>query len=557
MLMSKSYFLNAILLLSVVAVFFLSFHTVFVITPSFSRLIISDTEKNAAMIAKHFAAMITEDTAGLDLETLSKAHLKDVAMLQQHFKLIKMKMFNPAGRIIFSTDEAEIGQLNTKSYFQDRVAKGQSYTKVVRKNNRSLEGEEVLQDVVETYVPIMNKDRFLGAFEIYYDITETEESIETLLRRSYAIIFFVSFILLAGIILSTWKAKKNFKECLAAERKIRSQSEELGEINQELGVLSELSSVMSRSIEMSELLPTILQTVTSFDLLDLAPGGGIFIVAAERMYLAAHLNHSEEFVRLHDTMRVGDCLCGQAAATGEILYSDNCALDCRHTLRLADMAPHGHVCIPLKSQDVLEGVLYLYLLPDAIVSARKRKLFQAIGDQIGMMLGNARLFEETRSLSLRDPLTGLANRRLLEISLERNVIMARRYDMKLAAIMLDIDHFKKYNDSHGHQAGDELLAAIGRILLGVVRESDVAARYGGEEFVILLPETTNPPAREIAERIRRTVEAQTEVTVSLGVSYLQPGMSGETLIGMADAALYQAKESGRNQIVSVEQPGPV
>jgi len=159
------------------------------------------------------------------------------------------------------------------------------------------------------------------------------------------------------------------------------------------------------------------------------------------------------------------------------------------------------------------------------------------------------LYEEATSSSLHDPLTGLSNRRSLQIQLEKSFESAKRYGQPLSVIMLDIDHFKKYNDTNGHVEGDRLLVKIAHIYLVTMRTADSVFRYGGEEFLVLLPETDLTNACKAAERLRKAVEAEAGVTISLGVSsYHEALHDKEAMIKMADNALYQAKQNGRNRV---------
>jgi diguanylate cyclase (GGDEF)-like protein len=165
--------------------------------------------------------------------------------------------------------------------------------------------------------------------------------------------------------------------------------------------------------------------------------------------------------------------------------------------------------------------------------------------------------------NITDALTGLYNRRYLDKRISAEYASARRYGHPLSVLMLDIDHFKRLNDTHGHQAGDLALQFISRLILDGIRESDIAARFGGEEFVIIAPNTRLPAAGDLAERVRRRIEShelklaragqdrQTlHITVSIGVVELTPDMaSGEQLIECADLALYQAKQAGRNRTI--------
>jgi diguanylate cyclase (GGDEF)-like protein len=161
---------------------------------------------------------------------------------------------------------------------------------------------------------------------------------------------------------------------------------------------------------------------------------------------------------------------------------------------------------------------------------------------------------ELRELALHDPLTGLANRRLMEVLLEKDFASAKRLEAPLSIVMMDIDYFKKYNDTFGHQAGDAILADVARITLREARGMDLVVRYGGEEFLLVLPDTNLQHGQTAAERIRAAVESRSPITVSLGVAAFDPCMkSHEELIKAADTALYKAKESGRNRVVAHER----
>lgn len=171
---------------------------------------------------------------------------------------------------------------------------------------------------------------------------------------------------------------------------------------------------------------------------------------------------------------------------------------------------------------------------------------------------NARL-EETNArleaLATEDGLTGLKNHRAFQERLSEEVIRATRYGTALSVILLDVDHFKRYNDRWGHPAGDGVLKTVARLLRENARGTDLVARYGGEEFVLILPQTALKGALVIAERVRRALEAarwdRQAVTASLGVAALSLGMDdGGDLITCADRALYRAKEQGRNRVVA-------
>jgi diguanylate cyclase (GGDEF)-like protein len=179
--------------------------------------------------------------------------------------------------------------------------------------------------------------------------------------------------------------------------------------------------------------------------------------------------------------------------------------------------------------------------------------------QLASVVKSTELHNKVLELSLTDALTGVHNRRFFEILLQKEVDRNQRYDRSMAIIMVDIDHFKKYNDSFGHPAGDEALRRVAEgILANARRGLDVVTRYGGEEFAVILPETDAEGARGVAEAIRNHIASDgrflRKTTVSLGVSALKGNrLRAATLVGQADRALYQAKNQGRNRTVLYEE----
>jgi len=188
------------------------------------------------------------------------------------------------------------------------------------------------------------------------------------------------------------------------------------------------------------------------------------------------------------------------------------------------------------------------------------KLAHAIEDAVTrwkQMRQSEAALAELERLALFDPLTGLFNRRAILRKLEEEVNCFRRYGGQLSVLMLDIDHFKRVNDEHGHPAGDDVLAKVGALVRLNIRETDFAGRYGGEEFVIVLPRTDSDGALVLAERLRKAIGTAEmrgpegrrlrRVTVSLGVAGCRPGDDVRSLVSRADTALYCAKENGRNR----------
>jgi diguanylate cyclase (GGDEF)-like protein len=217
--------------------------------------------------------------------------------------------------------------------------------------------------------------------------------------------------------------------------------------------------------------------------------------------------------------------------------------------------PGSSLCTPsLVGGDVIGSVL---VESDGPLRAEAELRVQETVAQAAPVMANLRNLAAAESRALTDTLTGLANKRSIEFTLARMVAQAGRSLSSLAAIMLDLDHFKQINDRFGHDRGDLVLAAVGPAIVDVLRESDFAGRYGGEEFLILLPDTGRAGALETAERLRTAMAAlrvpgeSHGVTASLGVAVL-PDDAGDSaqLLRRADRALYAAKQAGRNRVES-------
>ena len=241
------------------------------------------------------------------------------------------------------------------------------------------------------------------------------------------------------------------------------------------------------------------------------------------------------------------------------------ALFCKHH---PSKIPAFSLCLPLSAQGETIGLLHLQSIDnnkelltdfDGDIGSLKQEFAETVAKQVAMALASLRLKEQLRNQSIRDPLTGLFNRRYMEETFVREIKRASRNNLALSFIMIDIDHFKKVNDTYGHEAGDEVLKAFGNILRDNTRGEDIACRFGGEEFVICLPCANITTATAKAENIRKimgTISFHLDskfiepVTVSMGVSiYPEHGDNIIDLVKAADKALYTAKNSGRNQVV--------
>ncbi len=227
----------------------------------------------------------------------------------------------------------------------------------------------------------------------------------------------------------------------------------------------------------------------------------------------------------------------------------------------------SYLGVPLKGkEDELIGVLSAHKPVTKAFNESDVGLFQAVAEHVAIAVDNALTFQKTRELSHRDDLTNLYNRRYFFERLERESYRARRYGRTFSLLMLDIDHFKTFNDTYGHLRGDEALKKVAGILEESLRKADLVARYGGEEFLIILPETNKEDAVRVGEKLREEVETHNfaseaahaegaHLTVTLGVSsYPVDSADPLMLLDLADKALYFGKARGRNQVCASIPP---
>lgn len=230
-----------------------------------------------------------------------------------------------------------------------------------------------------------------------------------------------------------------------------------------------------------------------------------------------------------------------------------------------------NICVPLAAHGETMGLLLVQGKPvkeddlaDEDLSESKQRLAVTAAKQMALALANLNLRHSLFLQAIHDPLTGLYNRRYMEETLEREIYRVQRKGSSLGIVMLDLDHFKRFNDTYGHEAGDTLLREVSQYLRNHIRQGDIACRYGGEEFLLILPEAALEITRERAENLRLGVQllqvkyqgqSLGTVTVSLGVAiYPDHGTKGDEVIRAADAALYRAKQEGRNRVVAAAHP---
>ena len=246
--------------------------------------------------------------------------------------------------------------------------------------------------------------------------------------------------------------------------------------------------------------------------------------------------------------------------TGYMAVVNDINMDTCCECLLLKMKDGGYACFPLLAGGVAVGAVMMAKHErDYWNSSEKQGLISAYIGLAAASLENVRLINQTKRLAITDALTGVYNRKFFGESLEKQLSLAKRYKEALTVIMADVDHFKRFNDTYGHTAGDRVLQQVSKMLGAAIRESDILCRYGGEEFVIVMPRTNTTESYEKAEKIRRHIESArfTDVapgstlgiTISIGIaSFPEHGAEYTVLVDAADSALYKAKKNGRNRV---------
>ena len=360
---------------------------------------------------------------------------------------------------------------------------------------------------------------------------------------SLTVVFF-SGILIAIILLSLsyYIARHESRSHLMATEKLQSA-------NKDISTLSSMTQMLQSCANFEEARGILACYAEEFFPKD---AGGIYLINASRTLMTdiATWGVADRKPFTPDqcwAMRLGQSHLSAAASD----------VRCQH---IEGGSVASHLCIPLAAHHETLGTFYLQLSQGtADDRERTRQKALAFAEQVALAVRSLQLREQLRELSIRDPLTGLLNRRHMEESLLREVSRATRTRQPLSVVMLDVDHFKKFNDTFGHEAGDHVLKEVGQVLQRSVRDSDIACRFGGEEFTLILPEAGCDIALEICSRVMSSVRSLQlimgrqhlgRITISAGISvFPSDGDTIQQLLATADEALYEAKEKGRDRVI--------
>lgn len=540
----KSNLLRGIILISLCSVVLLPVYNFFILYPSFDKLFTERTEEEAERFTAHLASRLLPGNIELTKDAITSDFKQAIEQSVKDMQLAKVKVFAPSGEILYSTEPKDIGEINRKNYFIGIVAKGNSYTQVVKKASQSLEGQVMTRDVVETYVPLMNGKQFNGAFELYYDITKSREKISRLISGSSAIVFAVALGLLLGVVISAMNANRNIRLRDRAEEELKKHQEDLeklieGRTQEIMQAREKIEQEMHDKMQVEN---SLKETEAKYRSLVESTEDSIYLLDRNYHYLFMNKKHlmrmgllPEQFLghlyhEYHSSEETSQFLipAGQVFETGESRQSEYMSKrDGRYFIQTLS---------PVKDRD---GSIIAITVISKDITDRKR------------------MEEDLRSLSLTDELTGLYNRRGFLALADQYLKIVNRMKNTISILYADLDELKTINDTLGHKEGDRAIIEAARILKDTFRESDVAARIGGDEFVVMPAAISNASLETVLERLRNNIEqanAQAGRTYQLSISYgvafydpEQPCTIGE-LLNRGDRMMYENKKNKNHRV---------
>ena len=348
------------------------------------------------------------------------------------------------------------------------------------------------------------------------------------------------------------RAFQSFKKQMIQMRdQEEAEAQQQRDLNREIKLLSELNEWLQSSSSLDELFNMVDKFLTK-----LLPdcSGAIYVYSNSRDVLDGACAWNGAKLEAH--IRPDECW-GLRRGRPYVFGDNVVNFSCDHVEPHDDSA---YICLPILAHGETVGLMHLTPAGDAKGEAflKQRKLAQMAAEQISLAIANTRMRDELHNQSIRDPLTGLYNRRHFIEVLRKNIETSKHKGHPVSLVSIDVDHFKKFNDNHGHDAGDMVLRAVGSVLEQACDGDQLPCRLGGEEFMVLLPESSQELAVETAEKLRVAVEAISvrygektlpRITISLGVAaYPKHGSLPQDLMKSADDALYASKAGGRNQV---------
>jgi len=528
--------------------------------PVVERLLQDDVRALAALWQKRLLVRLTAGPDTFVEATLSYADHRILDPITLSSDIYRFKLLDAGGTVFWSSRPADIGTTVTDPHFAALVAQGEAYYQLASKPASEVDGlslhtlhldRTTPRLVAEIYTPVVRDGVFIGAIEFYDDVTDSYATFVTRVRAVlFAIVGAAGLLLLVTMTVVLRAGKLRLREVSARAALEHDLMQQQNSLMREVRLLGELNEWLQSSRSLDELFAMVARFMGH-----MIPNsnGSIYVYSNSRNVLdgAASWNGGVHDAHIHPE----DCWGLRRGRTyafghGEIEFT------CAH---VHEAHPRPYVCFPILAHGETVGMMHMMAQPGTRLAdfEAQRRLAQMSAEQISLAIANVRMRDQLHHQAIRDPLTGLFNRRHMTDTLRR--LIATRAADPFSVISIDIDHFKLFNDNHGHDAGDMVLRAVGEALMQACDGDEIACRMGGEELMLLLPGVELAAAAARAEAVRLAVAAIAvrygdktlpRISISIGVAqYPVHGRMPQDVIRAADDALYVAKAKGRNQVI--------
>ncbi|MGR3485156.1 MAG: sensor domain-containing diguanylate cyclase [Paracoccaceae bacterium] len=534
--------------------------------PMARRVLRDETVAISQIWQRRILSQVAGGAEAFERGTLDPATASRLGTVPWVSDLYRLKFFDADGNVFWSTRSSDVGNRIVNEAVRGALARGQPFYQAGIRHASEIDHVELhagaensndpMRRTAAIYEPVVADGQVVGAIKFHSDITGRHA---TLVARLSGILWVAAAVLAGTVgIAAAIVHKFNTRQVrMMADRRreeMISTQKELG-LARNIRVLGEFNEWLQSSRSLDELFAMIADYMTH-----LMPevAGSLYVYSNSRDVLDAAIGWNGSKPRDH--IRPEDCWGLRrgrtyAYGTAEVNFA------CEHT------KPHDdrpYYCFPILAHGETVGLLHLRSLQGVQTDGFRqlRKSGQMCAEQISMAIANVRMRDELHHRAVRDPLTGLYNRRHLTDVLRKGLARVRDGEAELALISLDVDHFKRFNDTHGHDAGDMVLRSVSEALAAACDGDEIAARAGGEEFMLVWPDVAPADALARAEALRRRIgkitvrygdKALPRVTVSIGLAQApRDGSLPQDLMRAADVALYASKDAGRDRVTVAE-----
>jgi diguanylate cyclase (GGDEF)-like protein/PAS domain S-box-containing protein len=502
--------------------------------------------ENHPIVTRHFFDLVRAEPGLVDLfqdyGKVLQPNYHGTSPLDETRNTQYFEFFENAGDIIYTYDFE--GNVTSVNRAVERIT-GYTQSEALRL--------KIVDLIAPEYAPMKQKmldPQTAGEFPLNYEIEilSKDKRRITLANSTRPVFRGGKAVAVQGIARDITKSKRTEAELQKANQKLEAWVSELEQRTHEMTLLNEMGDILRACLTTEEAYNVIVRVAQQIFPIKV---GALYVIAPSRNIVESVAVWGDESL-VERVFAPQECW-GLRRGRTHWVENSSSGLICRH---IHQPLTNGYLCIPMMAQSEALGVLHLMQPENVKMTETEQRMAVTMSEHIAMALSNLRLHETLRSQSIRDPLTGLFNRRFMEESLELEIRRAARNQRPLGMIMMDLDHFKYFNDNFGHEAGDLLLKELGALLKNNIRGEDIACRYGGEEFTLILPEGTGSVTRQRAEFFKEAIqrldvryrnEPLGRLTASMGVAvFPDHGRTAQALLEAADKALYRSKNAGRN-----------